>query len=202
MKIISNDVSITRSSFSNSRIQTTVNCEILRMRVKFESVLNLRNGPTINFHVIEIENRETNLRHLGKCRNRWSDFFSEPYSVLSRIKSSISDYLSVFLFENFFLWLTCSGANGEINHKDECTKIHSCLFTVLSTSWLQWDPMISEEGIANPILSVMTFATTSPYLSAYFSLILCWKNFYLHHTYLKRMFVALFCNHLTNKSSA
>ena len=34
MKILSNDVSMTRSSFSNSRIPTSVSCDILRMRVK------------------------------------------------------------------------------------------------------------------------------------------------------------------------
>ena len=46
----------------------------------------------------------------------------------------------------------------------------------------------------------MKFLPLSPYLNAYSILKLCWENFYLHQTNLKRLFLSICCNQLTNSN--
>ena len=75
------------------------------MRVKFESVLNLRNGPTINFHVIEIENRETNFKAAKEMQKQMKRFFSVNLTRYSA--ESSPQYLTTCPF--FCLKISFSG---------------------------------------------------------------------------------------------
>ena len=167
--------------------------------------MNFRNGPMINFNVTEIQNRETNVKQLMECWNKWNDYSKTLPSVQQ------DQVLKIWLlfhhfFENFLSLAYLQQRQWRDKpqrwvRKDSWLSFYCLEYLLIS---VRLDNIWRRYGIPqfnNQQNVKLTFATTSPSLSAFFSLMLCWENFYLRHTYLKRMFVAPFCNHLTDKNS-